>query len=135
MYKTLADSIQDLYEITVAPSGLLVTDSMVQAVDKARRERDPKGIGDVLSQLFNGVASKAAGFQLKDFTRDEIANASAGSWMPTLPRTPQSGSSSPNTSVTSPCQPWKPESASAPPKASSKKSSEHRKVRKPANGA
>ena len=72
MYKTLADSIQDLYEITVAPSGLLVTDSMVQAVDKARRERDPKGIGDALSQLFNGVASKAAGFQLKDFTRDEI---------------------------------------------------------------
>ena len=72
MYRTLADSIQDLYEVTVAPSGLLVTDSMVQAVDKARRDRDPKGIGDALSKLFNGVASKAAGFQLKDFTRDEI---------------------------------------------------------------
>lgn len=72
MYRTLADSIQDLYEVTVSPSGLLVTDSMVRAVDKARRDRDPKGIGDAMSQLFNGVAAKAAGFQLKDFTRDEI---------------------------------------------------------------
>ena len=72
MYRTLADSIQDLYEVTVSPSGLLVTDSMVRAVDKARRDRDPKGIGGAMSQLFNGVAAKAAGFQLKDFTRDEI---------------------------------------------------------------
>jgi len=72
MYRTLADSIQDLYEITVSPSGLLVTDSMVRAVDKARRSRDPKGIGDALSTLFNSVAAKAAGFQLKNFTRDEI---------------------------------------------------------------
>lgn len=72
MYRTLADSIQDLYEVTVSPDGLLVTDSMVQAVKKARRDRDPKGIGDAFSQLFNGVAAKAAGFQLKDFTRDEI---------------------------------------------------------------
>ena len=72
MYRTLADSIQDLYEVTVSPSGLLVTDSMVRAVDKARKDRDPKGIGDAMSQLFNGVAAKAAGFQLKNFTRDEI---------------------------------------------------------------
>ena len=72
MYRTLADSIQDLYDITVSPGGLLVTDSMVRAVDKARRNRDPKGIGDALSTLFNGVASKAAGFPLKNFTRDEI---------------------------------------------------------------
>ena len=72
MYRTLADSIQDLYDVTVSPDGLLVTDSMVRAVDKARKNRDPKGIGDALSKLFNGVASKAAGFKLKDFTRDEI---------------------------------------------------------------
>jgi hypothetical protein len=72
MYRTLADSIQDLYEVTVSPSGLLVTDSMVRAVDKARKDRDPKGIGDAMSQLFNGVAAKAAGFQLKNFTHDEI---------------------------------------------------------------
>jgi hypothetical protein len=72
MYRTLADSIQDLYEVTVSPSGLLVTDSMVRAVDKARKDRDPKGIGDAMSQLFNSVAAKAAGFQLKNFTRDEI---------------------------------------------------------------
>ena len=64
MYRTLADSIQDLYDVTVSPDGLLVTDSMVRAVDKARKNRDPKGIGDALSKLFNGVASKAAGFQL-----------------------------------------------------------------------
>ena len=72
MYRTLATAIQDLYDITVSPDGLLITDAMVRRVNEARKDRDPKGIGDALSELFKGVASKAAGFQLKDFTHDEI---------------------------------------------------------------
>lgn len=72
MIRTLAESIQALYGVTAAKTDDIVTQEMIRQAWAARKERDPKKAGALLSQIYQNVADAAGGWELRRWDKEQI---------------------------------------------------------------
>lgn len=64
--KTIADSINELYPITVSIKGEGISQALLALAMKARETGDKKTMGDILNEIRTDVGRHAAGFQIPD---------------------------------------------------------------------